>query len=55
MRIKFLISFICIFTLISCAPKEMVVPPPQPAKIAVVLGAGASKGFAHKDGAYRFG
>lgn len=47
MKIKFLISFICIFTLMSCASKEMVIPPPQPAKIAVVLGAGASKGFAH--------
>jgi NTE family protein len=30
----------------SCAPQE-VKPPPKPAKIAVVLGAGASKGFAH--------
>jgi NTE family protein len=30
----------------SCAPKE-VKPSPKPAKIAIVLGAGASKGFAH--------
>lgn len=30
----------------SCAPKE-VIPPPSPAKVALVLGAGASKGFAH--------
>lgn len=30
----------------SCAPKE-IQPPLKPAKIAVVLGAGASKGFAH--------
>ncbi len=30
----------------SCAPRE-IQPPPKPAKIAVVLGAGASKGFAH--------
>jgi NTE family protein len=35
-----------IFTLPSCAQKE-VKPAPKPAKIAVVLGAGASKGFAH--------
>lgn len=33
--------------LFSCAPKEAVQPPSQPAKIAIVLGAGASKGFAH--------
>ena len=31
----------------SCAPKEIVRPAPRPAKIAVVLGAGASRGFAH--------
>jgi NTE family protein len=31
----------------SCAPKEIVQPPAKPAKIALVLGAGASKGFAH--------
>jgi len=33
----------------SCVPQETVQPQPQqkPAKIAVVLGAGASKGFAH--------
>ncbi len=30
----------------SCAPKE-IQPPPKPAKIALVLGAGASRGFAH--------
>ena len=35
-----------LFSLISCAPKE-IQPPPKPAKIAVVLGAGAAKGFAH--------
>jgi NTE family protein len=33
-------------TAVSCTLKE-VQPPPRPAKIAVVLGAGASKGFAH--------
>jgi NTE family protein len=37
---------------LSCSTKEIqapqpVQPPPQPAKIALVLGAGASKGFAH--------
>ncbi len=33
---------------LSCATKPPVAPPPpKPAKIAVVLGAGASKGFAH--------
>lgn len=30
----------------ACAGKE-VLPPPKPAKVAIVLGAGASKGFAH--------
>jgi NTE family protein len=41
-------SMLFIFTLVmaSCALKE-VKPPPKPAKIAIVLGAGASKGFAH--------
>jgi NTE family protein len=34
------------FTFPSCAQKE-VKPAPKPARIAVVLGAGASKGFAH--------
>jgi len=40
---------ICLFTIIfifSCAPKE-IQPPSRQAKVAVVLGAGASKGFAH--------
>ncbi|MEW6601875.1 MAG: patatin-like phospholipase family protein, partial [Nitrospirota bacterium] len=31
----------------SCAQKEAVRPPVKPAKVAVVLGAGASRGFAH--------
>jgi len=35
-----------VFVMASCAPKE-VKPPPKPAKIAIVLGAGASRGFAH--------
>ena len=34
--------------LFSCLPKEVPTPePPKPAKVAVVLGAGVSKGFAH--------
>jgi NTE family protein len=37
--------FIIIF-IFSCAPKE-IKPPSRQAKVAVVLGAGASKGFAH--------
>jgi NTE family protein len=44
------IMITCILALLSCAPKEIkkeITPPPKPAKIAVVLGAGASKGFAH--------
>lgn len=35
---------------VACLPKEIpppLPPPPRPAKIAVVLGAGASRGFAH--------
>lgn len=47
MKVRFLISVICILILISCAPKEVVQPPLKPAKVALVLGAGASKGFAH--------
>jgi NTE family protein len=42
--------FIALLTLLlffcSCAPRE-IQPPPKPAKVALVLGAGASKGFAH--------
>ena len=37
--------FIIVF-IFSCAPKE-IQPPSRQAKVAVVLGAGASKGFAH--------
>jgi NTE family protein len=41
------IVFITLFLFIfSCGPKE-IRPPSHPAKIAVVLGAGAAKGFAH--------
>lgn len=42
----FTILIISIMLIASCAP-EVVQPPPKPAKIAVVLGAGASRGFAH--------
>ncbi len=40
------IIFIVLMFLASCAPKE-IKPPQKPAKIALVLGAGASRGFAH--------
>lgn len=38
-----------IFLIFSCAPKDTVVPTPskRPARIAVVLGAGAARGFSH--------
>ncbi len=50
--IKGLCGLAAVFCLLAgCMPKEVVPPapppPPKPAKIAVVLGAGASKGFAH--------
>lgn len=43
---------ILILAAVSCTPKEVqlptkIEPPPKPAKIALVLGAGASRGFAH--------
>lgn len=47
------ILVVCLFIVTSCAPKEAKVPPKLepppavPAKIGLVLGAGASKGFAH--------
>lgn len=38
----------CILTTLACVPKPPpLLPPPKPAKIALVLGAGASRGFAH--------
>ena len=43
----FFIPIILILALSSCAPKEEIKPTPKPAKIALVLGAGASRGFAH--------
>jgi NTE family protein len=42
----FSVFIVLIFVIASCALKE-VKPPPKPAKIALVLGAGASRGFAH--------
>ena len=39
-------AVVFIFGLMACAPKA-IPPPPKPANIAVVLGAGAVKGFAH--------
>lgn len=51
-KLQFLYSvfFGCLFLFVSCATTPPVTPPqplPKPAKIAVVLGAGAAKGFAH--------
>ncbi|SEM43631.1 NTE family protein [Syntrophus gentianae] len=40
------VLILCVLFLSSCLPKE-IPPPSRPAKIAVVLGAGASRGFAH--------
>lgn len=44
---RFLICFLVSIFIFSCAPKEEVKPTLPPVRIAVVLGAGASKGFAH--------
>jgi len=44
---KFFIVILLSVLIASCAPKEEIKPPLRPAKIAVVLGAGAAKGFAH--------
>jgi len=45
-RLALALSFFLIF---ACLPKEVPppLPPPKPAKVAVVLGAGVSRGFAH--------
>ena len=43
---RLIIVLLILFCIFSCAPKE-IQPPPKPAKIALVLGAGASRGFAH--------
>jgi NTE family protein len=42
----FIILIVCTLMVVSCVPKQ-VLPQPKPAKIALVLGAGASKGFSH--------
>jgi NTE family protein len=43
-----IVFFVIIFSVVSCAPtKEITIASKQPARIALVLGAGASKGFAH--------
>ncbi len=54
MKVKtFIFGLTFLFILSSCAPREIKPPekipvaPPKPAKIALVLGAGAAKGFAH--------
>jgi len=50
LRFLYPVFFGCLFLFVSCAttpPVTSLQPPPKPAKIAVVLGAGASKGFAH--------
>lgn len=50
LTLLFTIFVILMLALASCTMKEIqpqVQPPPKPAKIALVLGAGSSKGFAH--------
>ncbi|MBE0425328.1 MAG: patatin-like phospholipase family protein [Nitrospirae bacterium] len=44
--LKISVYLFILISVFSCAPVE-IQPPPAPAKIAIVLGAGASKGFAH--------
>lgn len=47
-RLFLIFCLIAILSIVvSCAPKEKVRTPAPPAKVALVLGAGASKGFAH--------
>src|SRR3970040_71728 len=46
MKLLSLISAFFLVILVSCAPKE-IPPTAGPAKVSVVLGAGASRGFAH--------
>jgi len=43
----FFVFIAFLLVLVSCVPKPTIIPPPKPAKVALVLGAGASKGFAH--------
>jgi len=50
---KYTVTSLCVFmilltlTLCSCSLVKLLSPPPKPARIAVVLGGGGSKGFAH--------
>ena len=51
-RIKYtglsVVVIACILTTLACVTKPPpLLPPPKPAKVALVLGAGASRGFAH--------
>jgi NTE family protein len=46
-RCSFFALGLCLLLLVACLPKTIPPPPPRPAKVAVVLGAGASRGFAH--------
>ena len=48
-RVRWFALGLGVLLLAACMPKEIPppLPPPRPAKVAVVLGAGASKGFAH--------
>lgn len=44
---SFFVLVLCLLPLAACLPKTIPTVTPQPAKIAVVLGAGVSRGFAH--------
>jgi NTE family protein len=44
--LTFLASLLVLFLITSCATKE-IQPQPRPVKVALVLGAGAARGFAH--------
>lgn len=47
-RFRFVLLVICVVFVSACATVPPAAPPPsKPAKIALVLGAGAAKGFAH--------
>lgn len=43
----FILFIILVFGTVSCVQKEAVQPQREPAKIAIVLGGGAARGFAH--------
>ncbi len=45
-RQRYIVTVVLIFVTVSCAPKE-IQPPHKPARVALVLGAGAARGFAH--------